>query len=84
LDDIWSFGFERWGEAQADRYSARIVATMGGLLDNPFLGSPLRNGTRKLRSIKSGVHRIVYEVDAKKIGVVRILHSSREFGRHLP
>jgi toxin ParE1/3/4 len=83
LDDIWSFGVERWRVGQAEIYAAMIRHVVTGLVDFPFLGSPYPGNREGLRSIKTGQHRIVYVVSDQDIGVYRILHAGMDPECHL-
>jgi len=52
LKDIWRYSFTAWGEAQADKYLAEIVAGISRLKEHPELGrsrDDLRAGYRSMR-----------------------------------
>jgi toxin ParE1/3/4 len=84
IAEIWTFGFQRWGEIQADRYAQQLATLIHKLTEFPELGAPLLGKTSGVRSLKSGKHRIIYALPANNVRVVRILHASRDFARHLP
>ena len=83
LIDIWLYGNERWGAKQADLYLDQLDAGLNHLSQFPALGtecSELRNG---YRVFEIGQHMVFYKIDMQIINVIRVLHQSMDFERHL-
>ena len=74
LEAIGRYGYETWGEAQVNRYNARILEMLQSLLIFPRMGAVHGDLAPQVRSIGVGHHRILYRVEAARIIVVRILH----------
>ena len=84
LAEIWRFTAQRWSVEQADRYYRQIVQTFDTLAERPTLGricDDIRVGYRR-HSV--GAHVIFYRFAGEEIDIVRVLHSRRDFRRHLP
>jgi toxin ParE1/3/4 len=77
LINIWRYGYEEWGEAEADLYVARIEDALQQLRLQPGIGiaSDMIAG---LRRWKAGRHHIYYEADADRLYVVRVLGSRQD------
>ena len=54
LNDLYSEGFETWGEKQADRYYEGLLARFDRMCVNPMLD-------RVVDEIRTGYRRSVYE-----------------------
>jgi toxin ParE1/3/4 len=83
IDDIWTYTVKRWSVDQAERYLRLLQTEIGDLASDPLRGracDEIRPGYRKGRA---GSHVIFYRVDDYRINIVRILHQSMDFERHL-
>jgi toxin ParE1/3/4 len=83
LEEIWDYTVSRWGLAQADKYDDEIYAAFRRLAETPTLGrdcSEIRFGYRRYNV---GSHVIFYRIDNDTVDVMRVLHKSRDFPRHL-
>ena len=83
LIDIWTETFRKWGSGQADTYLDDIDRALGGLIDNPRMGSDCSDLLMGTRRLIIGRHVAFYEVDENAILVIRILHQSMDMPRHL-
>jgi toxin ParE1/3/4 len=82
--DIWLYTFDKWGEAQADRYLKTLDIQMTKSLSHPLLSQsrdPLRLGYRSIQIERRLVFYRVSEVE--EIEVIRVLHVSLEPELHL-
>ena len=73
---------DRWGEAQAARYSARLRDDIKSLSKFP-LRFPEFEPRPGLRRMNSGRHAVFYLVLANRIEIVRVLHAVRDLERLL-
>jgi toxin ParE1/3/4 len=83
LDEIWNYTARRWNEGQADRYILEIQRAIEIVAHDPQRGRPyddIRSGYRKYLA---GSHFLFFRIVADGIDVVRILHQSMDFERHL-
>jgi plasmid stabilization system protein ParE len=76
------WGSERWGDKNADHYTAHIHRRLQALLDFPNMGAVI-GGRKNTHWQLSGRHRIVYRLYRSEIRVIRFLHVKQDFGRHL-
>lgn len=83
LEAILNYTALQWGEHQVDVYSAVIEEALGMLHKNPDLGRSQYGVSRQLKGYNAGKHVIFYRVEDTTIYVVRILHSSMNFPKHL-
>lgn len=83
LDGIWEFTAANWGADQAEAYVSAIWSAVTRAANEPKWGracSEIRKGYFK---VNGGQHVIFYKRTAGGIDVVRILHASMDFDRHL-
>ena len=83
LIGIWTYSFEQWGEAPADRYLDALERGIRTLADDPEHGRQ-RDELRKGHGSKRIEHHAVfYTVTHSELRIRRVLHESRDVGRHL-
>lgn len=83
IDEIYDYTAGGWGLVQAERYIGAIRARCETLATGAIIGrdaSRIRPGYRR---IETGSHVIFYRAAANRIEIIRILHASMDFGRHL-
>lgn len=83
LDDIWAYSAQEWGVDRAERYLRRIAEAVDLIAETPELGRKcdyIREGYRKH---PVGSHVLFYRLIEDGVDVVRILHQTRDFDRHL-
>jgi toxin ParE1/3/4 len=83
LDSIWNYTVDTWSEEQAERYIRMLHHGFESIACEPTRGcscDEIREGYRKHRV---GHHVIFYRSIEGGVDVVRILHESMDFGRHL-
>lgn len=84
LENIWDYTVRMWDEDQAERYLRLLNVGFIDLTIQPDLGracDAIRPGYRVFRV---GSHVIFYRVMNEGIEIVRVLHQSMDFERHLP
>jgi len=82
LEEIWLYTFEQWSVKQADSYYNEILAIIERLASGDLKGrhTNIRRGYLKY---PAGKHLVFFRQSGDKIEVVRILHQSMDFERHL-
>ena len=83
LRNIWHYTATHWSEEQADRYVAQVHDTLAALAQNSFLGSGSEELGPDYRKHRAGSHVIFFRREADIIRIVRVLHQSMDFKRHL-
>jgi toxin ParE1/3/4 len=83
LGEIWDYTVGKWDDEQAERYLHLLNRSFVELSKNPTLGRDcgfIRAGYRKHLV---GRHVVFYRTTGEAIDVVRILHQTMDFERHL-
>ena len=83
IDDIWDYTADRWNEDQAQRYIADIRRAIETVARDPPRGRPCDHIRRGYRKFSVNTHVVFFRAVATGIEVVRVLHQSMDFGRHL-
>lgn len=83
LKAIWAYTADRWNSEQADRYVRLLHGAMRIVAAEPRRWRScdhIRSGYFKYAA---GSHMLFFKRHERGIVVVRILHQSRDFERHL-
>ena len=83
LEEIWNYTIRAWDAEQAESYLRLLNRGFEKLVNDPELGSScdwLREGYRKLLV---GRHVVFFRLRGEDIDIVRVLHQSMDFDRHL-
>ena len=84
LKDIFKYSFEAFGPTQAERYDVGLKSSVEIAASFPASGRAYETAEGDVfRSYSSGRHVIFYRIEEERILVVRILHASMDFDRHL-
>ena len=83
LSEIWDYTAERWGEAQAERYTRDIQVTCEGLSSGALMGLPVEHIRAGYRKVGVGSHVIYFREREGILEIVRILHRRMDVARHL-
>ena len=81
LDDIWDYASQHDPE-EADRLIDRLHEKCLLLTQMPERGMLRNDIGQGIRRIIEGKHTIFYKVHSKRVDVIRILRSTRDFSRH--
>ena len=84
LETIRDFSLERWGASQAERYLRDLFACFDELAVNPKLGRSREEVAPGCRSFPRGRHVVFYEIGARGVEIIAIVHQRADVGRHLP
>jgi toxin ParE1/3/4 len=83
LDEIWDFTARRWGEQQAEDCIRFLVAAIGTIAEHPRRGRACDEVRKGYLRYLAGSHIIFFRRIKAGIEVVRNLHGSMDFERHL-
>ena len=79
LDALYTDGWLRWGEAQADLYYDKLLLHFEQLSENPLLYAAVDDIRPGYRRSVCGKHSIYYRVTDKTISIVAILKRQNPF-----
>lgn len=83
LIDIYLYGIEHFGHAQAERYADTLNEKIAVAAENPSFGADYSFVRDDLRRYECISHAIYYRTTASGILVLRILHGRMDPGQHL-
>ncbi len=83
IDGIWDYTEERWNEEQAIRYIRALQQSIETVASDPMRGRSCEHIWPGYRKYPSGSHVIFYRTLKDRIDIVRVLHQSMDFERHL-
>lgn len=83
LDSVWDYSASTWGVDHAESYVTTIWTAIMRVAGQPKQGRPCPEIRRGYFKVSAGQHVIFYRCIADGIDVVRILHASMDFDRHL-
>jgi toxin ParE1/3/4 len=73
LREIYSYGFQEYGEIQADRYFAELLVRFEQIAENPFLFPAVDHIREGYRRAVCGVHSIYYRIENDGVQIMRLL-----------
>ena len=75
LGIIWEYTFERWSEAQADKYYLGFIVAFQELADSPGSGRNYDEVHEDLKGLRVGRHIVFFiSLNVHEIEIIRILH----------
>ena len=83
LEEIWLYTLKTWSPSQADSYHQKIVDAFEGLASGAREGRNADRVRHEYFRLPVGSHVMFYRKSAAEIAIVRILHQSMDFERHL-
>lgn len=83
IDEIWEYSADRWDINQANRYIAQIRKAVEAIASDPRRGRSCDEIRQGYRRFSAGSHVLFFRIVADQVDVVRVLHQSMDFGRHL-
>lgn len=78
LEEIWTFGAERWSMDQAERYVDGLVSTFELIADFPEIARERSEFAPPVRIHPTGAHLVIYLADQGRVTVLRILHGRQD------
>ena len=83
MDEIWDYSAYRWDNVQADDYLAKLREGIDRVAARPSRGHACDDIRRGYFRISAGSHVVFCKKVSGGIEVVRVLHQSMDFDRHL-
>jgi toxin ParE1/3/4 len=83
IENIYLYGFLTFGEGQADVYMCALSKRFELLCSNPEIGRLDARVNPAVRRFDFESHIIFYDAEDDHILVVRVLHKSMDFVKHL-
>lgn len=83
VDEMYLYGLINFGETQADLYSEKIKNSLKTIQANPEIGRLVTRVYPAVRRFDFERHVIFYDINDDEIFIVRIIHCSTDFIRHL-
>jgi toxin ParE1/3/4 len=83
VDEIWDYTLARWNRDQAEAYLRKIKAAIEVVAIDPLRGRACDEVRAGYRKHPAGSHVLFYRTMSDGINIVRILHQSMDFERHL-
>jgi toxin ParE1/3/4 len=76
LFDVFLFGYEQFGEKQAEAYAAELEYVFQLLADNPRMGREAEAIATDVRRHEHGSHVILYEISPDGVLILAMVHAS--------
>jgi toxin ParE1/3/4 len=73
LGDIYRYGFEHWGERQADDYYWQLFSKFDQIAERPQSFATIDEVRSGYRQCVVGAHTIYFRVNKDQIAIIRIL-----------
>jgi toxin ParE1/3/4 len=83
LASIRRYSTRTWGRDQTTNYMDALRDTMKGLVRGTVITGTRDDLRPAIQMASSGRHSLFFEVDESRILVVRVLHDSMDYRRHL-
>ncbi len=83
IQHISRYTTEMWGKEQAVAYKELLAKHFAMLQANPSIGHSKPGLEEGILCVRAGRHLIFYETQNETVYVLRILHDSMDYARHL-
>jgi len=83
LIEIYVYGFQKFGEPQAEKYFSDLENCFQLLSETPLISRQREEFTPPVRIHHHSRHLVVYVTQDDQILIVRILHDSMDIQKHL-
>lgn len=83
LIEIYLYGFQNFGEAQAEKYFSDLEDCFQLLSEAPFICRERAEFTTPVRIHPHGRHLVVYAIRDDEVLIARVLHASRDVQQRL-
>jgi len=83
LESIYSYSSQEFGTKRTEDYILAIESSFQHLADDPFISRKCDFIRQDLRAFNVGSHIIFFKTSNYGIVVIRVLHQSMDFARHM-
>ncbi len=83
LEDILEYSAALYGDEAAERYVRAIGEAMERLRQHPEIGVPRPELGAETRSYPAREHRLIYDLNGRRVSILRVLHKAMDPARHL-
>lgn len=83
LEGIYEYSYQEFGEARADQYMRDLDAAFHKLAAEPSAGRDYSHVRPGLMAYRVVSHVVFFERSVDGITILRVLHKSMDYGRHL-
>ena len=83
LIEIYVYGFQKFGESQAEKYFSELEDCFQLLSETPLISRECEEFSPPVRIHHHGRHLVIYMIQDGQILIVRILHDSMDIQQHL-
>lgn len=83
LENIYEYSYQEFGSARADQYIRDLDTAFHKLADEPGLGSDASHIRPNLMVYRVVSHLIFFISSVYGINIIRVLHKSMDYERHL-
>jgi len=83
LTEIYIYGYEKFGETQAEKYFSELEDCFQIISKTPLISRERTEFTPHVRIHHHGRHLVIYVTQDTQILIVRILHDSMDIQQHL-
>ena len=83
LEDIYSYSHQEFGDVRAVKYIQDLDDAFNKLAENPNLGGNADFIKKGLLNFQVVSHIVFFRVAESNISIIRVLHKSMDYQRHL-
>jgi toxin ParE1/3/4 len=83
LENIYEYSYQEFGSARADQYIRDLDTAFHKLVDEPDLGTDASHISPNLLVYRVVSHLIFFKPSVYGINIIRVLHKSMDYGRHI-
>ena len=83
LDAIWDYSARIWSVSLAETYIRGLASDMDLLVQHPGVARERTEIRPPVRLYRSGLHLIIYRIEAEWLDVLRIVHARQNWAAYL-
>lgn len=83
LEDIYSYGLDAFGLEKAESYIKNIEVAFQNIANTPDISRKCDHIRNKLLAWNIESHVVFFKKTTSGIAIIRVLHKSRDYMRHL-
>ena len=83
VESIYLYSVREFGIKRTEDYILTIESSFQHLADDPLISRKCDNIRQDLRAFNIGSHVIFFKITNYGIAVIRVLHQSMDFSKHL-